>query len=122
MSKDKLIEIFNKTLELDYMRYDGDVNHIIYSDLINLYGYKYDDITNLLMIKYNYNNKKSLLIITKTPMKLENNFIGYNERLFDIIKNIEETFTTLNYLQIKEDKGGYIYFICIKIIGKEFDD
>jgi len=121
-----LTEIFNDTIKNGSV-YVGNLKNIPCSELMeiatdNKKNYRYG-INNLCMFKYDYHGENSVIMIFAIPMESVDNNRPINERFFDILENVEETFVTLNYRQLKEFiEEKYMYFICIKSIMEMEED
>jgi len=119
----KLKDIFEATLEKG-PKFDGNFSEI---DFFNLAGKAasvdmlYSIATNsLCMFNCVYEKEDSVLMVFSIPINTKSDKEKHiSERIMNIIKNTEECFTTLDYVnskEIKEDK--FIYLTMIKKIGK----
>jgi len=126
MIKNKLRKIFEETIEND-RTYKGSLKHIPCYDLIvssisTKKNYKYK-INNLSMMNYTFCNRDAVIMIFAIPIKSEEDERNVNERFFELLCDVEQTFVTLDYRQLKEfEEDKYIYFVCIKVIENEEDD
>lgn len=118
-NKERLIDIVQLTVT-DGIDYDGTLDDINYfpllckssnkSQLFKLMG------ANLCMFKYLYNDKKSIMMVFSMPINLAPEIAGkhISERVMDIVGCVEECFTTLDYVdlkEVKEDKTSYITIV-----------
>lgn len=126
MIENKLRKIFEETIENNKRKYEGSLKHLPCSDLIlssisTKKNYRYET-NNLCMLNYKYHGEDSVLMIFAIPIKSSEDSRPYNERVFDVLRDVEEAFITLDYRQLKEfEEDKYMYFICIKVIEEEDD-
>ncbi len=120
--KDKIKELYNKTIESD-LRFEGKLNNIDYFSILckatscdNMIKFQN---SNLCMFNYRYNNRDSILIIFAIPISEDSDDKQtkgkhISERIMNIIKLIEDFFVTTDYMeckQVKEDKFAYLTIV-----------
>ena len=127
-NKERLAEIVDTTLN-DGLPYEGDLDNINYfgllckssnkNQLFKLFG------ANLCMFTYVYNSKKSIMMVFSMPINLSPELSGkhISERVMDIIGCVEEHFTTLDYVDLKESKEDKLSYITIvkTLNGEEYE-
>ena len=122
---EKLRQIFESTIDSG-LSYDGNINEIDFYSLFckstannNLYKLL---SSNLSMFKCKFENEDSILIVFSLPVNLNSNVSQQDnkhisERIMDILKAVEECFTTVDFMDLKnlkEDK--FVYMVVIKKI------
>jgi len=126
MIENKLRKIFKETVD-DGNEYKGSLKHLPCSDLIisainTRKNYRYET-NNLCMLKYRFCNHNAILMIFAIPIKSSEDERNVNERFFDVLRDVEQAFVTLDYRQLKDfEEDKYMYFICIKVIENEEDE
>jgi hypothetical protein len=121
--KNKLLKIFNDTINNPDWEYDEkieDVNHYnlfckalsddkknfkMLGSIMSMFNYQYQDCKSVLML-FSIHNASN-----ETSTK------NISEKVMDIARNLENTFVTLDYLspiEVKEEK--YIYILAVKKI------
>lgn len=103
--QDRLLRIFNETIEEgDHL--DKEINEIDgFSELFNISHDKIYKFLNssLCMFKYRYNESDSILMIIFVPINMneeDNKSKHVSERIMESVKHLEETFISLDYLNI----------------------
>lgn len=122
---EKLTELFDVTIDRG-VKYDGSLDDINYYNLVCKAAasdmlYELDN-NNISMFKYSYNDEDSVLLLFSIPISIdkEKSDKHISERVMDIIKTTEETFTTLDYVNSKEVKDDkFVYIIMVKKINKD---
>lgn len=126
-AKEKLIELFNRTIESDF-KFEDKLKNIDYFSTIcrasaNNQMTKIFN-SNVCMFNYRYNNTDSVLILFAIPLNPDESdgksTKHISERVMDIIRLLEDTFITLNYVnsdQVKEDK--FTYLIAVKEVSED---
>ena len=124
--QERTMEIFNQTLcykkDLIYSGEVAEINHFnmltkagINDSLYKLMG------CNMCMLNCKYEEKPGILIIFSIPINETTGSKLIADRVMEIIENMEECFTTIDYMQSKEQKDEkFIYVTIIKIIGEEY--
>ena len=123
ISKKKLKEVFESTVEDGSNKYEGIVGEINYYNLFckaaaddKLYKIQQN---NFCMFNYYYNQIESVLMIFAIPINPSED-VGIKqvaERVMKIVRELENCFITLDYLnanEVVEDK--FIYVIAVKKI------
>lgn len=128
--EERLKQIYENTIESG-LKYTGNIEDIDFYSLFckstaNNQLYKIFSC-NLSMFNYEFESSDSILIIFSIPItlnldsKMENGNQPENkhisERIMDILRIIEETFVTVDYMDlknVKEDK--FMYMIIVKKI------
>lgn len=127
--KERLTQIFESTIDSGTV-YNGNIDEIDFYAVLckstsNNQLYKILSC-NLSMFNYKFENEDAVLIIFSIPSSLntdklpnqENKHIS--ERIMDIIRLVEESFITVDYMNlktIKEDK--FVYMTIVKKIKEE---
>jgi hypothetical protein len=119
----KLREVFDNTLDSD-MKFEGKIespdfyklvcNAASKDQLFKLMG------NNMCMFNCEYDNKDAVMILFSIPINTEETVGAKNvaERVMEVVTNVEQCFTTIDYIksvEIKEDK--FVYVTLIKIIN-----
>lgn len=120
---ERLKEIFELTIDSD-LKFEGKLENINYYNLMckaatkdNFFKFRNN---NLCMYNYNYKHLDSILMIFSIPINHEVGSKNATERVMEILKDLEKTFITLEYIksiEIKEDK--FIYITAIKKIEEK---
>jgi len=71
---------------------------------------------NVYLFKHRYNNNDCVLMIFAIPIESEDPK-SLSERIFDVLKEIECIFVTLDYRNLKEEKP-YVFLTVVKKIKK----
>lgn len=71
---------------------------------------------NVYLFKHRYNNNNCVLMIFAIPVESEDPK-NLSERIFDVLKDIECVFVTLDYRNLKEEKQ-YAFLTVVKKIKK----
>ena len=118
--KVRLKEIFDSTIDSS-AEYKGDLNNINYYNLICKSATQ-DSLfrimgNNLCMFNYMFEGVESILMIfaVSASSKEETSSKNIAEKVFEVIKELEECFITLDYVKsnhVIEDK--FIYIVAIK--------
>lgn len=120
--KARLREIFDTTID-STAEYKGDLNNINYYDLICKSATQNSLFkvmgNNLCMYNYMFEGVESILMIfvVSASSKEETSSKNIAEKVFEVIKELEECFITLDYVKsnhVVEDK--FIYITAIKKI------
>ena len=125
----KLKEIFESTVEDGSNKYEGNIKEINYYNLFckaaaadQLYKIQRN---NFCMFNYYYNQVESILMIFAIPIN-PNEDVGIKqvaERVMKIVKELENCFITLEYInanEVVEDK--FIYITAVKKIESKIED
>jgi len=124
---DRLRQIYESTIESG-ISYSGNLEDIDFYSLLckstsNNQLYKIFSC-NLYMYNYEFENEDSILMIFSIPVSLNNDNQQENrhvsERVMEILKLVEECFSTVDYMKVKnvkEDK--FIYMTVIKKIKED---
>jgi len=123
----KLRYIYDTTLDRG-PKFDGSLNEINYYNLVCKAASQ--DLlfnissNNVCMFNYVYENNDSILMLFSVPITSSNEKDKHiSERIMDIIKQTEECFITLDYVNSKEVKDDkFIYITMVKNINKENGD
>jgi len=125
--KDRLREIFNLTIESG-LYYQGSLDELDFYSLLckataNNHLYKLLGC-NLCMFNYKFNDEDSILIIISIPVSLNENIQinkHISERIMDILKIIEECFSVIDFMNLKDVKEDKFFYMTIvkKIKGDE---
>lgn len=117
----KLQQLFDSTLEKD-LKFEGDLSDMNYYNLIckasandSLHNIMSN---NLCMFKCKYKDHDSVMMIFSVPVNPENNTRHISERVMDVIREVEECFITLDYVnskEVKEDK--FVYITVVKKVN-----
>lgn len=126
--KERLKQIFEKTIDSG-LTHSGDIEEIDFYSLLckstsNNQLYKIFSC-NLSMFNYIYDHEDAILMIFSIPFSLNSDIVdGENkhisERIMEVLKTVEECFTTLDYIDlknIKEDKFSYL--VVVKKLREE---
>ena len=105
MIQDRLLRIFNETIEEgEYL--DKELDEIDgFSEIFKMDHeriYKFLN-SNLCMFKYRYNGEDSVLVFIFIPVNAnedDNKSKHVSERIMESVKHLEETFISLDYLNI----------------------
>jgi len=120
--KSRLKEIFDYTIDSD-AEYKEDLNNINYYNLICKSATKNSLFrimgNNLCMFNYIFEDVESILMIfaVSASSKEETSSKNIAEKVFEVIKELEECFVTLDYVRsnhVVEDK--FIYITAVKKI------
>ena len=125
----KLKEVFESTIEDGSDKYEGDIEEINYYNLFCKAAsedllYKVQR-NNFCMFNYYYNQIESVLMIFAIPINPSEE-VGIKqvaERVMKIVRELENCFITLEYLnanEVSEDK--FIYIIAVKKIEGKVED
>lgn len=123
-----LKELFEETIELGFMKYTETIEDINFYDLacISASRDKLKKIFggNVCMFNYLYEDEDSILIIFSIPLSEKNEGTKFiSEKVIEIIKVIEESFITFDYVDAKEVKEDHFaYVIIVKKIERENGD
>jgi hypothetical protein len=77
--------------------------------------FKYNS-NNVYLFKHHYNKSDSILMIFAIPIESDDPK-SLSERIFDVLKDIEYIFITLDYRNLKEDKQ-FTFLTVVKKIEK----
>lgn len=122
--KEKLQEIFESTQE-NGLKYDGSIKNIDFYAMLckaaskdSLFSVKnMDDKTNVCMFSCSYENKDSILMIFYIPIATSGGVKHIAEKIMNLVKNLEDTFIVLDYVETKEIKDEkFVYMTVVKIL------
>lgn len=122
MTKEKLQEIFESTQESG-LKYDGTIKSIDYYSVLckaaskdALYSVKnMDEKSNLCMFNYCHEGKDSIMMIFYVPANSSNGVKHIAEKVMNVVRHLEETFVTIDYIDTKEMKDEkFVYIVAIK--------
>ena len=115
---EKLKEFFDRTVE-NGPSYKGPLTEMDYYALICKGASNESLVTikksNVSMFNYEYDGTESILILFAIPMNTSEGGKHIAERVMDMLKLIEECFTTVDYSnskEVKEDK--FVYLTVVK--------
>jgi hypothetical protein len=126
-NKERLNEIIQLTIT-DGLPYDGSLDDINYFSLLCKSSNKNQLFkllgANLCMFTHLFQDKKSIMMVFSMPINLSPEISGkhISERVMDIVGCVEDCFTTLDYVdlkEVKEDKTSYITIIKTLNNGEE---
>lgn len=120
--REKLKEIFEATIDSD-AKYTGCVTEIDYYTLLCKSASK-DRLfklmgNNMCMFNCKYDDKDAVLMLFSIPINSKE--VGskhISERVMEVIENVEECFTTVDFSssrEVKEDK--FVYMVVVKKVG-----
>lgn len=125
--KERLKQIFDLTIESG-LSHQGSLDELDFYSLLckaatNNYLYKILGC-NLCMFKYKFNGEDSILIIISIPLSLNENIQinkHISERIMDILKIIEESFSIIDFMNLKDVKEDKFFYMTIvkKLEGVE---
>lgn len=118
--KEKLIEIFDNTVESGELYYDGPLDNPEYFTLFCKAADKERLFklmnNNLCMFNCKYQDEDAVIMIFSIPINAGNTGAkNIAERVIRVITEVEECFVTLDFVkseEVKEDK--FIYIIAVK--------
>lgn len=126
LPKERLRQIFESTIDSGE-KYCGNVDEIDYYSLLckstaNNQLYKIFSC-NLFMYNYTYKEDDAVLMVFSIPLSLSDNSQEnkhVSERIFDVLKIVEECFVTVDFMDlktVKEDK--FLYMTIVKKIKED---
>jgi len=121
-NKEKLLNIFESTIETEDLRYTGSFNEIDYYSLMCKAAsrdllYTLENC-NVCMFNCLYNDSESIIMMISIPIVIDNKdgkSKHIAERIMDVVELLENSFVTIDYMssnEIKEEK--FVYLIAIK--------
>lgn len=121
-NKEKLLNIFESTIETEDLRYTGSFNEIDYYSLMCKAAsrdllYTLENC-NICMFNCLYNDSESVIMMVAIPIVIDNKdgkSKHIAERIMDVVELLENSFVTIDYMssnEIKEEK--FVYLIAIK--------
>ena len=118
----KLFDIFESTIkERSNFKYNGNLEELNHFNLLIEAGTKNALFKmfgcDMCMVNFDYNEKPAVVMIFSIPVNSEvgNKLIA--DRVMEIIENIENCFTTVDYSHSKEQKlDKFIYLTIVKVI------
>jgi hypothetical protein len=128
--EEKILDIVRKTMDNDELKYDKGLNNLDFYSLLCMSASK-DSLfslcgANVCMFKYSYNNNESVLILFSIPIitdSIDGKSKHITERIIDTVQLLENTFVTLDYLNVKEVKEEkFVYLVAIKSFTKNNDN
>lgn len=126
--QEKLLEIFENTVsKKDNLVYDGKVEEINHFNLLMKAGgedalYKILGY-NMCMLNCKYEGKKAVVVLFSIPVnpKTGNKLIA--DSVMEIIENVEDCFTTVDYLNSKEIRDEkFVYVTIVKKLEEDLDE
>jgi len=119
MIENQLKMYFKRMIKNGY-EYEGNLKKIDYLPTMLLaidkdQVLKYNN-NNVYLFRYKYDNTDSILMIFAIPVESDIDQ-SLSERIFDVLKDIECTFVTLDYRNLKEEKS-FTFLTVIKKIEK----
>jgi hypothetical protein len=128
--EEKILDIVRKTMDNDELKYDKGLTNLDFYSLLCMSASK-DSLfslcgANVCMFKYSYNNNESVLILFSIPIIIDSTdgkSKHITERIIDTVQLLENTFVTLDYLNVKEVKEEkFVYLVAVKSFTKNNDN
>ncbi len=116
----KFKDLFETTVESD-LRYEGSVENIDFYSLLCKCAAKdamYKIMkTSFCMLNCTYDNQDAVLLVFAVPVNSDSWTKDVADRLMEIIRQLENCFTVLDYINSKEIKDEkFIYLTVVKKI------
>ena len=125
MSKrqERMIELYERTIESDDLKYDGNLNLIDYFSLF-CKATSQDKLfkmlgCNLVIFNYVHENEDSVLFLFSIPFGTDSGSKKIADKIMEIITLMEKTFVVLDYVDTTDAKDDkFVYVTIVKIIKK----
>jgi len=120
-NKEKLLNIFENTLDDGSMKYSGSFEKIDYYDLMCKSATNSSlhiiENSNVCMFNCLYENMESVLIMVAIPIVVDQSKGKKHivERTMEIVELLESTFVTIDFMnseEVKEER--FVYLIAVK--------